>query len=51
MALRQDDGLLQAAHDDPPQLLQHTLQHSLFTHGGEQRQSVEQTNAFTPGYK
>lgn len=47
MALRQDDGLLQAAHDDPPQLLQHTLQHSLFTHGGEQRQSVKQTTNVT----
>lgn len=44
MALWQDDGLLQAAHDDPPQLLQHTLQHGLLTHGGEQRQPVKQTN-------
>lgn len=36
VALWQDNSLLQAAHHDPPQLLEHSLQYSLLTYGGEQ---------------
>ena len=46
-ALRQDDSLLQAAHYNPPQLLEHTLQNSLLTNGGEQCQPAKHTNTFT----
>lgn len=51
MALRQDNSLLQAAHDDPPQLLEHTLQHGLFTHSGKQCQPVKHTITYALVYK
>lgn len=46
-ALRKDDSLLQAAHYDPPQLLEHTLQNGLLTNGGEQRQPAKHKHIHT----
>ena len=41
IALWQDNSLFQAAHYNPPQLFEHTLQYSLLTHSGKQGQSAK----------
>lgn len=46
VALRQDDGLLQTVHHDPPQLLQNPLENRLLTHRRKQHQT-EHTHTHT----